>query len=117
MNFSDRLREERVRLGMNQTEFGVFGGVTKKTQMLYESGERAPNTDYLAAIVAAGADAMYILTGVHSCPSDSLPLTREEECLVDNYRHTSESGKAALQAVFAAFAQSEQVKKSGRKAG
>jgi len=63
VSVSGRLREERNRTGLNQTDFAAIGGVTKKTQMLYEKGERAPDTNYMSAIAAAGADVLYILTG------------------------------------------------------
>lgn len=64
VSFGDRLREERQRLGLSQTAIGELGGVTKKTQMLYESSSRTPDANYLAAIASAGADVLYILTGM-----------------------------------------------------
>ncbi len=57
------MREERERLGFNQTDFAALGGVGRKSQFNYEEGERQPDAAYLAAISAAGADALYILTG------------------------------------------------------
>lgn len=67
--FGDRLREERKRLDMSQPVFGEIAGITKKTQMLYEAGERYPDAAYLAAIAAAGADVQYIITGRRSTPA------------------------------------------------
>lgn len=61
-----RLREERARLKFNQTNFAAIGSVTKKTQMLYESGDRSPNANYLAAIAEKGVDVQYVITGVRS---------------------------------------------------
>ncbi|WP_313604793.1 helix-turn-helix domain-containing protein [Comamonas jiangduensis] len=63
MTFGERLREERKRLGMNQTELALLGGVVKFTQINYEKDERTPDLDYLAKLEAAGVDAYYILTG------------------------------------------------------
>jgi len=63
VSFCERLRAERTRLGLNQTDFGALAGVTKKTQMLYEAGERVPDASYLAAIADAGADICLIITG------------------------------------------------------
>lgn len=63
MTFGERLKEERKRLGMNQTEFALLGGVVKFTQINYEKGDNSPNLDYLAKLEAAGVDAYYILTG------------------------------------------------------
>lgn len=63
MTFGERLKEERKRLGMNQTEFALLGGVVKFTQINYEKGDNVPNLDYLAKLGASGVDAYYILTG------------------------------------------------------
>lgn len=66
VSFGERLRGERERLGLTQTQFGDLAGVTKKTQMLYESGERSPKADYLTAIYGVGANVEYVLTGNRS---------------------------------------------------
>jgi transcriptional regulator with XRE-family HTH domain len=71
-DFGKRLAEERKRLGLNQTEFGKVGGVTKTSQVNYESGSRSPNVDYWQAIAAIGADVTYILTGVRTQPLQAL---------------------------------------------
>jgi transcriptional regulator with XRE-family HTH domain len=62
----ERLKEERLRLGMKQLEFAAAGGVGKNAQINYESGERQPDSHYLQAIAAVGVDCQYILTGVRS---------------------------------------------------
>jgi len=58
-----RLKDEREKLGFNQTDFAAIGGVGRKSQFNYEEGERNPDAVYLAAIAAAGADIQYIVTG------------------------------------------------------
>jgi len=58
-----RLKEERKRLGLNQTAFAELGGVKRKAQGNYESNGRRPDAEYLADIGAAGADITYIVTG------------------------------------------------------
>lgn len=75
MKFGERLCEERKRLKLNQTEFGNIAGVTKASQVNYESGERSPNAEYLQAIAAAGADVQYILTGIRSQQTQTTPPT------------------------------------------
>lgn len=65
-NFFERLREERERLGMNQTEMGLIGGVRKEAQSNYETGKRSPGADYLARIAEAGVDVGYLLTGTRT---------------------------------------------------
>lgn len=50
-------------MGMTQAQFGDLARVTKKTQMLYESGERSPKADYMTSVAEAGVDVQYLLTG------------------------------------------------------
>jgi transcriptional regulator with XRE-family HTH domain len=59
----DRLRQERKRLGWSQNEMGALGGVAANAQGKYESGDRVPRADYLAALANAGVDVLYVLTG------------------------------------------------------
>ncbi|MEJ1353121.1 MAG: helix-turn-helix transcriptional regulator [Candidatus Sedimenticola sp. (ex Thyasira tokunagai)] len=66
MRICDRLKEERKRLKMNQEVFAVLGGVSKRSQINYESGKRSPDGEYWSALAAQGADIQYILTGVHT---------------------------------------------------
>ncbi|MDB5984229.1 MAG: DNA-binding protein [Pseudomonas sp.] len=57
-----RLKQERKRLGYSQREMGLVGGVAANAQGKYESGERVPKADYLAALASAGVDVLYVLT-------------------------------------------------------
>lgn len=61
-----RLRLERHRLQLNQTEFAALGGVRKLAQLRYERNERAPDAQYLLALAQAGVDVQYVLTGERS---------------------------------------------------
>jgi transcriptional regulator with XRE-family HTH domain len=62
-DIGSRLRQERKRLGLSQREIGQLGGVAANAQGKYESGERVPKADYLAALANIGVDVLYILTG------------------------------------------------------
>ncbi len=64
--FGERLREERDRLGLNQTEFASLADSSKASQINYESGKRSPDSDYLAKIAVAGVDLLYLFTGLRS---------------------------------------------------
>jgi len=78
VSLGERLREERERLGMSQTQFGDLAQVTKKSQMLYEGDQRSPKADYLTAIASQGVDVQYVLTGNRSVPESQplgLPMT------------------------------------------
>lgn len=61
-DIGNRLRQERKRLGLSQREMGLLGGVAANAQGKYESGERAPKADYLAALSRSGVDVLYVLT-------------------------------------------------------
>jgi transcriptional regulator with XRE-family HTH domain len=64
MGIGERLKEERERLNLSQTQFADLAGVGRKSQYNYEEEERYPDAPYLAAIAAAGADVLYIITGM-----------------------------------------------------
>ena len=108
-NFFDRLREERERLALSQQALAEKCGVTARSQRNYESGERNPDSAYLAAIAAAGADVLYILTGQRAGGAAAAPvagpaqqLSRRALAVAQNYEATSEEGKKIIEA--AAFA-------------
>ena len=93
-----RLRDERERLGLSQTAFAEVGGVQKRAQINYESGERLPDAAYLAAIAALGADVLFVLTGQRSRPaSASAELRPDQAALLDNYEHSDEVARQAAQ--------------------
>lgn len=67
-SIGDRLREERIRLGLSQDEFAAVAGVQRRAQGNYERGERAPDAVYLASVAARGADIQYIVCGIRTVP-------------------------------------------------
>lgn len=122
---------------MNQTKFGAIGGVTKKTQMLYEGGARMPDAAYLRGIAQIGVDVQYILIGLHSANLDEAMLSEEfvnetslehnvslsqhvtmgavamkpdESALLENYRHLPSEGQKAIREVCAALAYQQATK-------
>lgn len=62
----ERLRSERERLGLSQTEFGTAGGVSRGTQKAYEQGSTSPDVRYLLALQGLGVDVAFVLTGERS---------------------------------------------------
>jgi transcriptional regulator with XRE-family HTH domain len=63
MSFGTRLAEERKRLGLKQAEFAVRVGTDVPKQSLYENDRRELRADYLARLVDADVDVIYVLTG------------------------------------------------------
>lgn len=85
MSISERLKEERNRLGLTQAELSLAGGVKPRSQVHYEAGERKPDAVYLAAVAVVGVDVQYVLTGIRS---DQVLNTDEREVL-ERYRISS----------------------------
>lgn len=82
---------------LNQTDFGAIGGVGRRTQAAYESGERAPDSDVLTAWADQGADVLYILTGQRTEPAEKDPLLAAINIL-------SSAEKATFEALLLSFA-------------
>ena len=113
-NIGARLRDERERLGKNQDAFAALAGVGKRALIHYEKSERSPDANFLAAIAAAGADVLYILTGQRSGAAAAAPvaaeppaaqLSRRALAVAQNYEATSEEGKKIIEAAAFAAAQ------------
>ncbi|EBQ6171252.1 XRE family transcriptional regulator [Salmonella enterica subsp. enterica serovar Derby] len=106
----ERLKEERVRLGLSQAALGEIGGVRKQAQLNYEKGERNPDSAYLSAIAKFGADIQYIVTGIRSAES----LSSDEKELINLFRQAPLAVKAAaLAALNAGNAASDSINVSG----
>ena len=65
MEFCDRLKFERTRLGYKSADFAVACGVSIQSQSLYETGKTVPKADYLQMACKLGADPAFLLTGTH----------------------------------------------------
>jgi transcriptional regulator with XRE-family HTH domain len=112
MGIGLRLREVREELGLTQPAMAALAGLKKQAQLRYESDERRPDADYLAAIAAAGADVLYILTGQRNQPiSPKAALPREQQALLNSYEMCSATARKNLlqtAALLASGAQSTQ---------
>lgn len=90
---------------MSQERFGEVGGVQKRAQINYEKGERNPDSAYLSAIAAAGADVLYILTGQRSLPlAPQSLLDAGDRVLLDNFHAAPEQVQAGVKTALGAFA-------------
>ena len=102
MTIGDRLKEERSRLGLSQTDLGAAGGVGKTTQINYEKGTGSPDAKYLSALAALGIDILYVVTGV-STPQVLEGFTAAEDKLVNQFRALPEPDQAAVQRIVGAM--------------
>lgn len=91
----ERLRGERDRLGLNQTDFGVAAGVSRGTQKAYELESSSPDIRYLSALQGLGVDVCYVLTGGRA-EADAEGLSADEAQLLEHYRLLSSAVKASL---------------------
>ncbi len=62
----DRLRLERLRLGLSQGEFAALYGKKTMAALRYEKGERVMGQDDLEALHRAGVDVWFVITGERS---------------------------------------------------
>lgn len=58
-----RIRSERERLAMTQTEFAKAVGVGRMSNIHYELGDRVPNVEVLLKMREIGVDIWFVLTG------------------------------------------------------
>jgi len=94
-DLGSRLKEERKSLGLSQQEFGSIGGVEANAQGKYESGERIPRSDYLAALGKKGVDILYVLSGKRT-PISADTLSQAERAIITHYRALNEDDKEAI---------------------
>lgn len=102
MTIGERLKEERSRLGLSQTDLGAAGGVGKTTQINYEKGTGTPDAKYLAAVEELGVDVLYVVTGRRVPVSNQLIAIDELE-MVLNVRGLLSEDKEAVKRLMLAF--------------
>jgi len=100
-NFSpigERLRDERLRIDMQQIDFADSCGVSRRTLSSWENGEATPNAAALAVMAALGVDVLYVVTGQRANASESTLAPAERE-LLQAWRNGSPDGRTALEAM------------------
>lgn len=131
MSINLRIKEEREKLGYSQEKLGAIGGVQKRAQINYESGERQPDAAYLRGIAQVGVDVQYVLLGIRSvnlhdvmlsdefvvetaaeraigrANRSTVVLSRRAAALLDNYENTDEAGKKIIEGTATMAAQSK----------
>ncbi|MBN3779930.1 transcriptional regulator [Burkholderia sp. Ac-20345] len=98
MSIGVRLREERERLKLTQPAFGEIAQAAKRTVISWEQGASTPTAAQLALLAEAGMDVLYVITGSRTPGASSAAQpNRRESALLDNYHHSDEEGKRALE--------------------
>ena len=103
MSIGDRLRSERENLGLSQPKFAAIAGTTKQTLFSWESGKTAPDGFQLSALAAAGADVLYILTGISTKGQALMALNERAEATIPDGMTEFADIKAHLQREVAAM--------------
>lgn len=104
----NRLKEARENLGLSQQALAERCGVTARSQRNYESGERLPDAAYLAALAAAGADVLYVVTGQRmggaAAPPPPRAVSEGDRILLDNFHAAPAQVQAGVKTTLGAFA-------------
>ncbi|CDH19948.1 conserved hypothetical protein [Xenorhabdus bovienii str. kraussei Quebec] len=95
-----RIKEERERLGLSQTDFANLTGYSSHVQATYEYDQTIPEGVYLQKIAKHGCDTLYIVTG-HK--ERSINLSTDEQVLVKKYRAMNEAPRLKIQTVSDTF--------------
>jgi len=107
-NFGDRVRLVREASGLNQRDFAKRLETSSGRISEIESGKSIPGCDFVQRVNQEfGTDVAWLLVGesvTGDIPSD---LSREEEALLDNFRHSSEEGKDAIKRTAFALAKQD----------
>lgn len=95
MNFNSlcvlRLKEERQKLKLSQTDIADICGISREMWSKYERGLATPGGEVLASLANAGANIQYVLTGNQT----SNEINADEYELLHMYRNAPLSVKAA----------------------
>ena len=114
---AERLKEVREALGFSQQAMADRLGVSLRSQQNYEAGSRTPDATYLAAIAAAGADVLYILTGQRNpaIPVPAPTVSESDRILLDNFHAAPQQVQSGVRTTLGAFAPAagEKRKKAG----
>jgi len=117
---SVRLREEIERAGLSLAAAARAAGESSPQRIKdVVSGKQRCPSDLLARLNGTGVDVFYVLTGQRAGDAPAAPaLTREEEALLDDYRHCPPDARRAIKATSGALAKYEGccVTKKGGKA-
>ncbi|WP_156092909.1 helix-turn-helix domain-containing protein [Laribacter hongkongensis] len=88
-SMGERLKAERLRLGLSAEKFSALTGMHRNAQYRYEANERLPDAGYLQAAYEAGVDIFFVVTGQYL----TTQLAPDESLLLMDYRSLSPQGK------------------------
>lgn len=96
IRISERLREERDRLGLSQERAASAAGIRREMWAKYEGGAM-PGALVLALMASAGVDVIYVLTGVRAIThAGDAALADELREIADQYIRLPADDRAAI---------------------
>jgi transcriptional regulator with XRE-family HTH domain len=93
MEISNRLQEERKRIGLTQEVIAERLRTTKRSVINWEGGVALPGADMLSRYAAAGVDVLYVLTGTRT-PQVTIPP--DQQVLLSSYERCQPEAKQHL---------------------
>lgn len=90
-----RLQEERKRLGYSQEYFSLLMGVSRRTQVSYESRDKNSGLIYLSKAQAKGLDIYYVISG-NTITFEEEKLSESETNLLTAFRNLNQQEKYSL---------------------
>ncbi|WP_043615103.1 helix-turn-helix domain-containing protein [Chromobacterium violaceum] len=96
----ERLLQERVRMGWNQTEMAKRGQVGVSTYSSYESGNSSPKAESLQLWAACGIDILYVITG----QAIEGKLSPDEMMLLGHWRDSPDEIRSAVLGFYRSYA-------------
>lgn len=117
MSLGARLKEERKRLGYNQSDFAELVGSSYKSQLRWEKDESSPSADALNIWASIGLDVLYVVTGKRSEDTLFRPLipkmSQEKQELIDAFDNMTPEQRRAILEVGKGLAQPKPSKFAG----
>lgn len=99
----ERIRQERLRLDLSQTEFAALFGKKTMAAFRYEKGERLMNHADLEALHHAGVDVWYLITGERA---NVIPLSEDESSALKLFQSVDPTQRTTLLKLIRNFVES-----------
>lgn len=89
--FSERIKQERIRLGLTQQEIAEKCGVSREMWGRYERGLASPNCELLFSLLLLGIDVQYIISGLNH-----QAISEKERLLLILFKQSNEEVQDAI---------------------
>lgn len=103
--FANRLKEQRKKLGLTQTQIAEICGVSGRMWGDYERGISQPKTEVLFQFRKIGIDVNYVMHGTsnETFRQPEITLSAEEQELLTQFRQLNQDGKTAIFSMLSAL--------------